>query len=102
MYLWGGQTSRRGTEEEEFGSDSNDSDEEADAEEFVVPVNLPKEDDPNSVIDVYHIGDKLWWHYPTHGDVPRMGLGSRMCVFDESCTEDGTGIISVRICTGWT
>jgi len=84
MYLWGGQTSRRTTTAEEFGSDSDDSDGEADAEEVVVPVNLPKEDDSNSVIDVYDIGDKLWWHFPTHGDVPRMGLGSRMCVFGES------------------
>ena len=79
MYVWGGQTSRRTTTAEEYGSDSDESD-----EEIVVAVNLPKEDDSNSVIDVYHIGDKLWWHCPTHGDVPRMGLGSRMCVFDES------------------
>ena len=53
-------------------------------EEIVVPINLPKEDDPYSVIDVYDIGDKLWWHCPTHGDVPRMGLGPRVCVFDHA------------------
>ena len=79
MYLWGGQTSRRTTTVEEYGSDSDESD-----EDIVVAVNLPKEDDSNSVIDVYDISDKLWWHYPTHGDVPRMVLGSRMCVFGES------------------
>ena len=80
MYLWGGQSSRRTTPTEEFGADSDDSDGEAENEEIVVPVDLPKEKDPDSVIDVFDIADKLWWHYPTHGDVPRMGLGSRMCV----------------------
>ena len=80
MYLWGGQTSRRTTSAEEYGADSDDSD----GEEIVVPVNLPKEDDPNNVIDVYDIGEKLWWHCPTHGDVPRMGLGPRICVFGHS------------------
>ena len=84
MYLWGGQTSRKTTPAEEYGVDSDDSDGEADSEVIVVPVNLPKEDDPNSVIDVYDIGDKLWWHCPTHGDVPRMGLGPRMCAFGHS------------------
>ena len=59
MYLWGGQTSRRTPTADEYGSDSDESD-----EEVVVPVNLPKEDDSNSVIDVYDIGDKLWWHCP--------------------------------------
>ena len=84
IYVWGGQTSRRTTSEEEFGADSDDSDGGADSEEIVVLVNLPREDDPNSVIDVYDIGDKLWWHCPTHGDVPRMGLGPRMCAFGHS------------------
>ena len=84
MYLWGGQTYRKTTAAEEYGADLDDSDGGSDVEEIVVPVNLPKEEDPYSVIDVYDIGDKLWWHCPTHGDVPRMGLGPRVCVFDHA------------------
>ena len=84
MYIWGGQSSRRSTVEEEFGASSDENDGEGENEEIVIPFDFPKEDDSDSVIDVYDIADKLWWHYPTHGDVPRMGLGPRVCVVDHS------------------
>ena len=84
MYIWGGQSSRRSTAAEEFGADSDDSYGEPENEEIVVPVDLPEEEDPDSVVDVYDISDKLWWHYPTHGDVPRMGLCPRVCVVNHS------------------
>ena len=99
MYLWAGQSSRKTTPAEEYGADSDDNDAYS---EIVVPVNLPREDDPNSVIDVYDIGDKLWWHCPTHGDVPRMGLGPRMCAFGHSLYLYGISTTSARICTDWT
>ena len=84
MYIWGGQSSRRSTAAEEFGVSSDESDGEGENEEIVIPVDLPKVDDPDSVVDVYDIANKLWWHYTTHGDVPRMGLGPRLCVMDHS------------------
>ena len=84
LYIWGGHSSRRTTSVEEFGASSDESDGEAEPEVMVIPFDFPKEDDPDSVIDVYDIADKLWWHYPTHGDVPWVGLGPQLCVVDRS------------------
>ena len=70
MFVWGGQSSRK----------VDDEDSDAEDEDIIIPIDLPLEEDDNNVIDVFDIDAKLWWHYPTTGDVPRLGLGSSLCI----------------------
>ena len=69
MYVWGGQS----CEEEE--------DEDYD-EVIRTPIDLPRDDDEDKVIDVYDVKTRVWWQHPTRGDVPCVGLGSKLCVVE--------------------
>ena len=76
MYVWGGQS----CEEEE--------DEDYDVR---TPIDLPRDDDEDKVIDVYYVENRVWWQHPTGGDVPRVGLGSKLCVVE----------VKLYLCGGW-
>ena len=69
MYVWGGQ--------------SYEEEEDEDYDEVVrTPIDLPRDDDEDKVIDVYDVKNRVWWQHPTRGDVPRVGLGSKLCVVE--------------------
>ena len=65
VYIWGGQS----YEEEE-----DDDYDEVSRNYF----DLPRDSDRNNTVDVYDVEKRLWWQHPTGGDVPCVGLGSRL------------------------
>ena len=68
MYVWGGQSYEE-EEDEDYG------------ENLRTYFDLPR-DGEDAVIDMYDVKNRVWWHHPTRGDVPRVGLGSKLCVVE--------------------